>query len=370
MELTKKKVRNLRRFLALVMFGLAIYTTVELTDGWLKEGRKEGKQIDVVELEGVYPPSLYFKPEAGDCGIVAYGCNIVINDTQTDCEDAMVEYGNHYCRLFNLTEPCSPRKYCQERAVNGTYAAVKAICSLIYKNVYIGFNNNFTTERGLAMRNSVDTLVIYFFMNERDCLNDAFTKSAQALLMFADRSYGKGNMLTALINGEDAVTAPIPVGLGHLAFINYNIEQEEFVNGTIINTTELQTTQYRRIVPPNASYENFMVSLDFKVSRFTAVRTIHTPGQTWIDLFGGIFGWWGVLTGACILTFFDTMNTMVEKINNKKEKDAKGNEQIQTDSDIVIVSEIPLLERDEPSFGKQSFATIASERNNISTTTV
>ena len=302
----------------LAMLGLSIYTTIQLTTRWLNTGRFEGKMIDVVELEGVYPPSLVFKPEAASCGISAFACTAFLNGTKSDCEKAIVEYGGEFCKLLGLNDSCSPRRYCQQRAINGTYAPVRDICLLAFRNSVLGFDNHYAQKNDIVMRTSLDTLNINLYINEKDCAKDIeFQKSSQAVFMFAARSYKKSKGIDDTEFTQKSVTAPIPIGLGHIAFINYNIEQEKFINGSIVNSTELQTTQYRRIVPSNTTFENYMVLLDFKVSRFTAVRTIHIPGQSWIDLFGGIFGWWGVLTGACILTFFDTMNSIFKKVHKE-----------------------------------------------------
>eukprot|EP01059_Diplonema_ambulator_P006081 TRINITY_DN15861_c0_g1_i1.p1 TRINITY_DN15861_c0_g1~~TRINITY_DN15861_c0_g1_i1.p1 ORF type:complete len:350 (+),score=89.42 TRINITY_DN15861_c0_g1_i1:39-1052(+) len=307
-------MRRLKAVIYFVLTAAAIVATVLLVVDWVSKGRKDSTRIEVGEKEALAPPHLFFNSMyMGNCGILDYQCHIVINDVKYDCRDAIgdVAINTTTCEMLGLNAGCDRRSFCLQPT---EYVANKKACDKFFSEAWLHFNASKLAERGQYLRSTLDYLAIILFPAEGACQDEAeFKASAQAV-----------QVLNAFDVPHDlhdfdvrVLGVPVPVGVGSFSFFNFKLYEREYKNGTVSTRTDVQASQYsRRVAPDNKS----MTVLDMRAASFSVVRNIDVGGISAVDLLGSVFGWWGVLTGACLVTIFDTGEALVKRVRSHHDR--------------------------------------------------
>eukprot|EP01064_Diplonema_japonicum_P035379 TRINITY_DN7654_c0_g2_i1.p1 TRINITY_DN7654_c0_g2~~TRINITY_DN7654_c0_g2_i1.p1 ORF type:complete len:319 (+),score=30.39 TRINITY_DN7654_c0_g2_i1:113-958(+) len=123
------------------------------------------------------------------------------------------------------------------------------------------------------------------------------------------------------LDGDETVNlkklgVPTFVGAGQKGQLTFSVEQEVPISGPVSNTTKFSFTQFQK--HPKEKIEIYILA-----SSFTITRVVHSKGQSLVDLMGGIFGWIGVLTGACMHSLFSTVVDFCDKRAEERRTKAK-----------------------------------------------
>eukprot|EP01060_Flectonema_neradi_P004280 TRINITY_DN12787_c0_g2_i1.p1 TRINITY_DN12787_c0_g2~~TRINITY_DN12787_c0_g2_i1.p1 ORF type:complete len:381 (+),score=45.86 TRINITY_DN12787_c0_g2_i1:72-1145(+) len=273
-----RKLQLLRMFVLVALWGVCGFFVVKLSIDYVKTGRKNTINIDIYQIHDLSVPWLYAQTDLGvNCYLRSEGCDfITINATG-------------YPSLRN----CTPAIFHSDK---GEYILLSSIT---------------TRELGMGYTNPMDFVKLVFtvrFKETGELVNPNMSIMDQCKLYVPESSAWVGLLgddvtMTALTKGETInerdMPAPIHIGFGNVAAISYKLSQQEYINGSIKNSSEFTTTQFKD-VPFNE------IEVHLLPATFDVMKIKHKEGQSLLDLMGSVFGWIGVFTGACIFSVLDT----------------------------------------------------------------
>ena len=169
------------------------------------------------------------------------------------------------------------------------------------------FNGECLTKMGYMFHSQLDEIDMAFaavnmsghiVTNDSVCYNGPGEERSSAILLPADK--------TAMANQQTGATPktefvpPLYVAHNHFAPIGFKLSQEEDADGHVVNTTHFSAMQYT--IPRHLRFDPdaTLISASIFASSFSVQRIVHTNGETILGLLGGMFGWIGVWTGACV----------------------------------------------------------------------
>ena len=304
MALSKRKLQIARLLILLILWGICTYVIVKLSVDYVETGSKNTIDIETERENDISVPWLYTPKFIG-----------------------------HKCTL--KFEECSFLKWTTDDLVNCT----TAIQNLIREDSYL-VNSLLLRDLGISFTNPYDFLRVVFTVRYKDtwklvnpndsipdsCESDASESSTRIALL------GDDVIMTAIAYGETINEldrpAPVYIGFGNVASISYKLSQQQYINGTIKNSTEFATTQFRDLPKNEIVVHTLPASFDI-----TKIK--HKPGQSLLDLLGSIFGWIGIFTGTCIFSFLDTaIATYSEAESSKVNFFEKIKEKFITDTEL------------------------------------
>ena len=283
-----KKLRFVRLLILLILWGICAFFIVSLSVDYVETGRKNTIDIETELIEDLSVPWLYAPTVLGD-------------------------------RCALQLEECLFQKGGMERGTNCT----TAVTTPEGKEPYI-VNSVLLRELGIGFTNPLDYLRMVFTARYRDTrrLVDPTSSLPTECGFYASESstwislLGDDVVIKAIAQGktlnERDRPAPVYIGFGNVASISYKLSQQQYINGTIKNSTEFTTTQFSDVA------KNTIV-VHVQPASFDITKIKHKPGQSLLDLLGSIFGWIGIFTGTCIFSFIDTAITAYSKAKISKD---------------------------------------------------
>eukprot|EP01059_Diplonema_ambulator_P019596 TRINITY_DN3315_c0_g1_i3.p1 TRINITY_DN3315_c0_g1~~TRINITY_DN3315_c0_g1_i3.p1 ORF type:complete len:318 (+),score=56.04 TRINITY_DN3315_c0_g1_i3:44-997(+) len=275
----------LKALFLVAMWGTCLYFIIVLSTDYKRHGSKASSKTDVVQVEVMDAPWLALIGLVADAGECYYG--------MWDC---------YFVKVLD-TDYTKSLKTCSDSI---TITSDKE--SLMNKTVLSQLGINFTNPYDTVVLNLTllknDPLGIPTPVSFADCGVDIATMDDPMLIPIGDQT-----VVDAMDNGTpvNAKQMGIPtfIGPGQKAQLTFSLNQEQYLNGTIRNTTEFGITQY-----PKHKLEYIEVHIN--PGTFAMQRVVHTKGQSLVNLMGSIFGWIGVLTGACMYSIFSYLVDFVE----------------------------------------------------------
>eukprot|EP01059_Diplonema_ambulator_P019595 TRINITY_DN3315_c0_g1_i2.p1 TRINITY_DN3315_c0_g1~~TRINITY_DN3315_c0_g1_i2.p1 ORF type:complete len:313 (+),score=59.87 TRINITY_DN3315_c0_g1_i2:67-1005(+) len=269
----------LKTLFLMAMWGTCLYFIIKLSRDYEQSGSKPSTKTETVQVDVMDSPWL------GLVGDVGNGCYYMVTDcvfssmekqNATSCDSA-VKMDDEYVSMLNKT-------------------ALRQL-GLNFTNPY-----DFVVLSVTLMKKDGAGVPISISFGE--CGIDRDTMDDPMLIPVGDQT-----VIDAIESGRpiDHKRLGIPtfIGPGQKAQLTFSLNQEQYLNGTIRNTTEFGITQY-----PKHKLEYIEVHIN--PGTFAMQRVVHTKGQSLVNLMGSIFGWIGVLTGACMYSIFSYLVDFVE----------------------------------------------------------
>ena len=275
MALSKRKLQIARLLILLILWGICTYVIVKLSVDYVETGSKNTISIETERENDISVPWVYTP------GLIGEACVL-------------------------KPDECRFSKWTTDEYLNCT----SAVQILATENSYI-VNSFLLTKLGISFTHPYDYMTLSFsvryigtgaLVNPNDsipdaCISATSESSTQIALL------GDDVIMNAIARGEpiDELDRPAPVyiGFGNVASISYKLSQQQYLNGTIKNSTEFATTQFR-------DYQKNEITVNVLPASFDITKIKHERGQSLFDLLGSIFGWVGIFTGTCIFSFIDT----------------------------------------------------------------
>ena len=270
-----------------VIWGLVLYIMVDLIQEFWSSGRKEKTTIKQEVLENLDSPWLSIISEVGpNCRWAEKHCSF--QSMRRDPATGGLVRGNFDCRS------------CFE---NTTFYVVDQPFPTIL------FNASRFRELGYEMKSQLDQIEMALAVvdnvsgeivtNMSQCFTDPRQETGSAIVV----PVGDRTRVTTLQSGGTTLqdfSAPIYLAYNHYAPISFELSQTEFADGRIVNTTRFSATQYSILPRLRYKADATVISASFFPSSFSVQRIVHANGETILGLLGGMFGWIGVWTGACV----------------------------------------------------------------------
>ena len=305
MPCDKMRILQIVRMLVLLLlWGICAFFVVKLSVDYVETGSKNTIDIETERENDISVPWIY----------------------------TPIPLGNKCTLQF---ENCVFQKWTANELVNCS----TAIQTPVGENSYL-VNSLSMRELGISFTNPYDYLRVSFsvryrftgeLVNSNSSIPDACdfysSESSTWIALLGDDVIMNAIAYGETINELDR-PAPVYIGFGNVASISYKLSQQQYLNGTIKNSTEFATTQFR-------DYQKNEIIINVLPASFDITKIKHKPGQSLLDLLGSIFGWIGVFTGACIFSFIDTAIAAYGKAEkSKNDLFEKGNEKLIPDTEL------------------------------------
>eukprot|EP01062_Namystynia_karyoxenos_P039330 TRINITY_DN28617_c0_g1_i2.p1 TRINITY_DN28617_c0_g1~~TRINITY_DN28617_c0_g1_i2.p1 ORF type:complete len:639 (+),score=50.86 TRINITY_DN28617_c0_g1_i2:94-2010(+) len=236
--------------------------------------------------------------------------------------------------------------YCNQPTHNGIFTGMSSILSLPRV-----LNRTTLKELGVRLSTTADQVLLSFLVsNLTECIHAPGDRTTPpGLYVWAvadDQVIAEMTANPESSNNLDRIGVPNMLGFGVRAQLNFELRKEIFLDGHTESKTLSSVTQYTPYLPRcqddpfndlplrfNVSCESllnmapaFCLDANFtlcpksckkcqdpdtprtdmlvRVSSFDIVASVWREGQSFLDLLGGVFGWVGVFTGACMQTFW------------------------------------------------------------------
>ena len=306
MPLDRKKLKIVRMVILLALWGICAFFVVKLSVDYVETGRKNTIDIETELIEDLSVPWLYAPTVLGDkCALQLEEC-------------LFQKTGIEGSKVINCTT---------------------AVKTPVGENSYI-VNSVLLRELGIGFTNPLDYLKVVFtvrYNDTRELVDPTFSIPTECDFYSSESStwvtlLGDDVIMNAIAQGktinERDMNAPIYIGFGNVASISYKLSQQQYINGTIKNSTEFATTQFSDVA------KNTIV-VHVQPASFDITKIKHKTGQSFLDLLGSIFGWIGVFTGACIFSVLDTAIAAYGKAEiSKNDFFEEGNRKFVTDTEL------------------------------------
>ena len=302
-------------FVSFIIWALVLYIMVDLVQEFWASGRKEKTSVQQEELPQMGSPWLAILTDVGrseKCMWVEKFC--VFTPMREDPATGGLARDTYECReCFQNTS---------YHLLGRTFPAIL-------------FNATCFLEMGQQMESQLDQIemalaIVYTdtgeaVTNMTTCFDDPEEERGYAIVIPA----GDEQHVARMQNGAASLrdwSAPIYLAYNHYAPISFEMSQEEFADGRIVNTTRFSATQYSILPRLRYRADATVITASFFPSSFSVQRVVHANGETILGLLGGMFGWIGVWTGACVQGLIFSMMAMYQA--RQKEKEAA----LQTDT--------------------------------------
>eukprot|EP01059_Diplonema_ambulator_P010278 TRINITY_DN2028_c1_g3_i4.p1 TRINITY_DN2028_c1_g3~~TRINITY_DN2028_c1_g3_i4.p1 ORF type:complete len:311 (+),score=60.07 TRINITY_DN2028_c1_g3_i4:65-997(+) len=276
----------LKAVFLITMWGICLYFIIRLTTDYAQTGSKPSTKTESVQVDAMEAPWVLLVGDVGDKGCF-YGMSGCV----------FVPWGSDDSEYVSCVDAIK----IQEK--------VSKLNRTTLRHLDVNFANPYDTislHVSLLTINEANQTVTTTF---DACGLDRASMDDPIFIPIGDQA-----VLDAIEAGQlvDAKTAGIPTifGPGQQGQLTFTLTQEQYLNGTVRNTTEFGTTQY-----PKYNLEDIEVRIH--PGSFVVQRVVHTKGQSVIDLMGSVFGWIGVLTGACMYSIFSSLIDFLEEDHKK-----------------------------------------------------
>ena len=287
-----------------MLWGASAYFVARLAMEYDETGSKEKVSVEIEKKTELDPPWIWISKQIG-----SKNCQLVLDN----------------CNYFRQDKPAV---VCNDAIVTVNWTAAQAEGNLLHAKKM--------RELGGGMVSAFDEVELLFYISDRttgevvpssELIKTCFEPSDSANFkngivpgvasIATAVPIGDDSVIKALSIGADppdrSIGTPLWLGLGNLASLSFSLQQEVFIDNSVKNTTLYAVTQMTKH-PINL--------LEFHVNPATFSVSVmkHQPGQSLLDLLGSIFGWLGVLTGACILSLIDMAASTISRYRDAHSK--------------------------------------------------
>ena len=287
---TMERCRKLRtsEIVALVlsvsMWGVVAYILHGMVQDYLETGRKEKTSIEQSRFSSMQSPWLLVASQVGQhCSWSPYYCEFSpLRKNHSSNSQAATSYD-----CLNCYQPATIDVLGDPLEVHLFNATCLHALNVSFKSQLDSIHTAFAVvdPDGYAV---IDVDSCYDYVEDRD----AFATTIPV---------GDEDSVQKLQNGSATIQdfgAPVYVADNHYVPMSFEVSQEEYSNGRLVNHTSFSTTQFA--LPKHWIDETTIFYMSIYPSSFTVQRVIHTQGESLGTLLGGMFGWIEVFTGACV----------------------------------------------------------------------
>ena len=343
--LNKKEISAV--VVSVLMWGIVLFMLYDMMVEYMDTGRKEKSNITQKSVDELSIPWIALESDVGmKCKWQATSC--------------LFQSPQH-----NASIPCMEALETHDFTFDGQPVASEFLNSTKFRNLGLKFKSQLEVA-------FVDYLVVSLeppyapVTNISQCeINYSLPFIGNFIPVVDDQGVRKVKDGTA---GIRDLGSPMFVASNHIAAMSFSLSQEEFVNGTVVNSSTFSYSQFERQVPSEYTSLHILIS----AATFKVGYVEHKNGETVVTLLGGMFGWVGVWTGACVQGLLLSVFTVY--INYKSKKDAKegddtlSEELVATDVDAVLADRVKALEeelhllrrKEGPDFGRFKASSVHS----------
>eukprot|EP01064_Diplonema_japonicum_P001866 TRINITY_DN1123_c0_g2_i1.p1 TRINITY_DN1123_c0_g2~~TRINITY_DN1123_c0_g2_i1.p1 ORF type:complete len:339 (+),score=64.90 TRINITY_DN1123_c0_g2_i1:3-1019(+) len=286
-----------------LLWGVCVYFVVKLSHEYQETGQKNTVSFSIIREDAMQPPYMLTATR-----VPRDVCRFKLNR----CEFTK-DSGSVNSSVINCNAAVSDKKYTIETSLlNATKARELGVLfkspfddlTLLYDLVYVK-NGTLASPKACGL------------VDHTSVARGRETELAQFAVPIGDQS-----IVTSIeTNDPDLdlrrIGVPSYIGYGQMAHFTFSLEQEVLIGAPAQNTTRFGLSQFPKYSQQDA------LELRISAASFLVRRIVHKEGQSLIDLMGGIFGWVGILTGACIHSLFTNVVDIAEKAKKEKEKQAR-----------------------------------------------
>eukprot|EP01065_Artemidia_motanka_P008576 TRINITY_DN14322_c0_g1_i2.p1 TRINITY_DN14322_c0_g1~~TRINITY_DN14322_c0_g1_i2.p1 ORF type:complete len:531 (+),score=143.68 TRINITY_DN14322_c0_g1_i2:52-1593(+) len=341
-------LKVLNTAVVICLYAGVVAVGTKLLNEWLSEGRHPSTSVEVRKVTSLPPPFMTFLAThtLGSCQITDITCSFCrdceVTRDNIPCSDA-AHIWPPTCRQLGLgprckREDCVRSPTCDVQYLQGSPWVLN---QTLLRELDVELRG---TSEEVSLVISVDNLTECF------AFGDTWRHGLHIVAFVMSDSDKVDNLVRNLALGSEDfsgdllqhASVPMALGLGQTAQVLFMIRHEVLLDGTTKNTTLSSVTQFpsyqvpcvddpRGIYPslkhmtcdeaarvPGECADNLTASFCSKscgfctdpakpvvrvlmrASNLEMVTTVWKEGQSFVDLLGGVFGWLGVFTGACM----------------------------------------------------------------------